>query len=71
MSVCGRMLCVEVICREEMKSYEIHELRELILQILLSQGYRDEDASISTDVLLYAEIRGNNQGLLYCTIAMM
>ena len=57
-----------------MKSYEIHELRELIHRILLSQGYRDEDASISTDVLLYAEIRGNNQGqahtVCHCKILM-
>jgi LDH2 family malate/lactate/ureidoglycolate dehydrogenase len=47
-----------------MKSYQINELRELIYRILLSQGYRDEDAMISTEVLLYAEIRGNNQGHL-------
>jgi len=30
----------------------------------VSSGYSEEDAAIVTDVLMYAELRGNNQGLI-------
>lgn len=43
-------------------SYDISELRNILKDILISQGYNEEDAGISSEVLLYAEIRGNNQG---------
>lgn len=30
-----------------------------------ASGYSEEDAEIVTDVLMYAELRGNNQGELF------
>jgi LDH2 family malate/lactate/ureidoglycolate dehydrogenase len=41
---------------------EINELKQLTKGALLAFGFPEEDANISAEVLLYAEIRGNNQG---------
>jgi LDH2 family malate/lactate/ureidoglycolate dehydrogenase len=41
----------------------INELKQLTKDALLAVGFNEEDADISAEVLLYAEIRGNNQGL--------
>ncbi len=43
-------------------AYSIDSIRELTKLALQSLGYCEEDAIISTDVLMYAELRGNNQG---------
>lgn len=47
----------------EMKK-EINEITFLTKRTLLSLGFNEEDANITTEVLLYAELRGNNQGKL-------
>jgi LDH2 family malate/lactate/ureidoglycolate dehydrogenase len=40
----------------------IAEVRELTRLALVASGYSEEDAVIVTDILMYAELRGNNQG---------
>lgn len=42
----------------------IAEVREYTRLALIASGYSEEDADIVTDVLMYAELRGNNQGLI-------
>ena len=42
----------------------IDALKESIFQSLKSYEYLDEDCHIITDVLIYAELRGNNQGIV-------
>ena len=42
----------------------IDALKESIFQALKSYEYLDEDCHIITDVLIYAELRGNNQGIV-------
>ena len=42
---------------------QLTELNDTIKQALNQAGYNDEDASIISDVLLYAQLRGNNQGI--------
>mmetsp|Transcript_12323 Transcript_12323/g.18678 ORF Transcript_12323/g.18678 Transcript_12323/m.18678 type:complete len:334 (-) Transcript_12323:175-1176(-) len=44
--------------------YNISHIRSLTEQALLKAGFNREDAAISTDILMYAELRGNNQGLI-------
>lgn len=41
----------------------IDELRTKVLDGVRKLGYQGEDATIVTDVLLYAQMRGNNQGI--------
>lgn len=43
---------------------KIEELKKLTHKSLLIQGYKDEEATIIQDVLLYAQLRGNNQGVV-------
>jgi hypothetical protein len=40
----------------------LSEVRAYTQAALEAQGYSAEDAAIVTDVLMYAELRGNNQG---------
>lgn len=42
----------------------IAEVRELTKLALQASGYTEEDAEIVTEILMYAELRGNNQGLI-------
>ena len=42
----------------------INELRALINSALLATGHRAGDAAIITDTIMYAELRGNNQGVV-------
>lgn len=46
----------------EMK-VKVDELREKVLAGVSKLGYSGEDAQVITDVLLYAQLRGNNQGI--------
>lgn len=41
----------------------IEELRSKVLAGVRKLGYQDEDGQIIADVLLYAQLRGNNQGI--------
>lgn len=49
---------------EEAVSVQIPDLRKMIHRYLRKDGHNDEDAEICADVLLYAELRGNNQGVV-------
>lgn len=42
---------------------KVSELREKVLAGVAKLGYKDDDAKIIADVLLYAQMRGNNQGI--------
>jgi len=42
---------------------KVSELREKVLAGVIKLGYKDDEAKIITDVLLYAQLRGNNQGI--------
>ncbi|HZM63972.1 MAG TPA: Ldh family oxidoreductase [Candidatus Saccharimonadales bacterium] len=42
---------------------KVAELREKVLSGVNKLGYRNEDAKIIAEVLLYAQMRGNNQGI--------
>jgi LDH2 family malate/lactate/ureidoglycolate dehydrogenase len=44
--------------------YPIHLVRTVIFDALLKLGHSHEDATIITNVLLYAELRANNQGVI-------
>ncbi len=41
----------------------IQALKEKVLEGIKNLGYIDEDAQVIADVLLYAQLRGNNQGI--------
>lgn len=43
---------------------KISELEDLTSKALKHNGYRDDEIPILTDVLLYAQLRGNNQGVV-------
>ncbi|MBI3577626.1 Ldh family oxidoreductase [Candidatus Gottesmanbacteria bacterium] len=43
---------------------KISELTDLTLKALKNYGYTDEESKIISDVLLYAQLRGNNQGVV-------
>ena len=45
-----------------MNLIEITQILNLTKNTLLSLGFNEEDAIITTEVLMYAELRGNNQG---------
>lgn len=42
----------------------IDELKQTAHKALLNQGYKEDEAAIVLDVLLYAQLRGNNQGIV-------
>ncbi|HBG06041.1 MAG: hypothetical protein A2075_04370 [Geobacteraceae bacterium GWC2_58_44] len=42
----------------------ISELEDLTLRAVRSYGYTDEEVRVISDVLLYAQLRGNNQGVV-------
>lgn len=42
---------------------KLSELREKVVAGVIKLGYKDEDAKTIADVLLYAQLRGNNQGI--------
>lgn len=42
---------------------KVSELQSIVLNGVKKLGYQSEDAQIITDVLLYAQMRGNNQGI--------
>jgi LDH2 family malate/lactate/ureidoglycolate dehydrogenase len=42
---------------------KVAELRDKVLAGVAKLGYKDEDAKIISEVLLYAQLRGNNQGI--------
>ena len=41
----------------------VDELRELTVSAIKRYGYNDNDTAVISDVLLYAQLRGNNQGI--------
>src|SRR5436309_2507080 len=41
----------------------VSELRIKVLEGVRKLGYEDDDAKVITDVLMYAQLRGNNQGI--------
>lgn len=41
----------------------VDELKELTIKAIKLYGYNDDDTSVISDVLLYAQLRGNNQGI--------
>ncbi|MBI4175666.1 MAG: Ldh family oxidoreductase [Candidatus Aenigmarchaeota archaeon] len=43
---------------------KVTDLMELAKKILKLQGYSEEEAQTISDVLMYAQLRGNNQGLV-------
>ena len=43
---------------------KVDELKKLTKKIILGYGYVDSEAVIIQDVLLYAQLRGNNQGVV-------
>ena len=45
-----------------MPLFEINHILNLTKRTLLSLGFNEEDSIITAEVLLYAELRGNNQG---------
>lgn len=47
-----------------MATIQIEELRRLLILALIKLGYVQSKAEIVADVLLYAELRGNNQGII-------
>lgn len=42
---------------------KVSELRDKVLAGVAKLGYKDDDAKIISEVLLYAQMRGNNQGI--------
>ena len=42
----------------------IKELKSLIYKVLLVEQYDESEACIIADTLMYAELRGNNQGIM-------
>jgi len=42
----------------------INELEDLTARAVRSYGYSDEEVKVISDVLLYAQLRGNNQGVV-------
>ncbi|MEJ2244640.1 MAG: Ldh family oxidoreductase [Acidobacteriota bacterium] len=42
----------------------IEELKGLTVKALRNQGYNEEETSILLEILLYAQLRGNNQGIV-------
>jgi len=42
----------------------ISELKDLTLLALKKYGYNDHESSVISDVLMYAQLRGNNQGIV-------
>jgi LDH2 family malate/lactate/ureidoglycolate dehydrogenase len=42
----------------------LDELRDTTRKAILTYGYSEEEANILLDVLLYAQLRGNNQGIV-------
>jgi len=48
----------------ERRTVEIDTLRALSERAVVAAGFSDDEASVIVDVLLYAELRGNNQGLV-------
>lgn len=50
---------------------KISELKEVTYQALLKNGYTADEAPIILEVLLYAQLRGNNQGVIKLTGAGM
>lgn len=47
-----------------MKKVAIAEFRKAITDLLLKQGHTSSHSGIITDVLMFAELRGNNQGIV-------
>jgi L-2-hydroxycarboxylate dehydrogenase (NAD+) len=43
---------------------KLSELNELVLRALKKYGYKDEESDILRNVLMYAQMRGNNQGIV-------
>ncbi len=42
----------------------VEELREIVHQALVKKGYDETEQKVIADVLLYAQLRGNNQGVV-------
>src|SRR6266568_2946735 len=42
---------------------QVSDLKEKVLAGVSKLGYKGDDAQIIADVLLYAQMRGNNQGI--------
>jgi L-2-hydroxycarboxylate dehydrogenase (NAD+) len=43
---------------------KVEELKKLTKQALSKQGYNDQEAQVIQEVLMYAQLRGNNQGVV-------
>jgi LDH2 family malate/lactate/ureidoglycolate dehydrogenase len=48
----------------EMMKVSIQELKDVTRKVLLASGYDDAESDIIMDVLMYAQLRGNNQGIV-------
>jgi len=42
----------------------LSELEKLAKQAVLQSGYNEEETAIILDMLMYAQLRGNNQGII-------
>jgi LDH2 family malate/lactate/ureidoglycolate dehydrogenase len=42
----------------------LEQLKQTTLQVLARSGYPDDEAQIILDILMYAQLRGNNQGVV-------
>lgn len=49
--------------RKSTVKISVEELRELTIRAVKHFGYNDEHTAVISDVLLYAQLRGNNQGV--------
>jgi L-2-hydroxycarboxylate dehydrogenase (NAD+) len=43
---------------------KIDELKVLVTKALAKYGYTNDESAIISDVLMYAQLRGNNQGIV-------
>src|SRR4051812_36048858 len=50
--------------REARMKVSVKELRDITRRAILSYGYSEADAAVILDVLMYAQLRGNNQGVV-------
>ena len=48
-------------------SVELTEINSLVGKALKLSGYTDEEISVIKEVILYAQYRGNNQGIVKLT----
>ena len=42
----------------------VHELQDLVRRTLAKQGYNEQESATLLEVMMYAQLRGNNQGIV-------